>query len=270
VLPIARIPSPQPLASLRALGLPVAGLPPITIAMPGSSLAPAMLDSLIALGRHNDSGVWPLDGDLANARNKHVTNRLGELRDGLIGGYDWLEADVRVRGGVPIASHDATVDAGALRMADWVRVGAATERGLKLDFKERAAIAPTLDLVAKAGVPDERLVINVSVLGRDGLTLAQLRRIRARFPRATINLSPDVRAYTAVCIAKAVALATALGGPVAFPLDAARLDANIVRGFRAGGRVAAWNDPARWHPRDIAATALELRAWGVDGTIDLR
>jgi hypothetical protein len=255
---------------MHALGLPMAGLPPITIAMPVGALDSRTIQSLIDAGRSNAAGVWQLDADLADARNKHVTNRLDELRDGLAGSYDWLEVDVRLVGGTPIASHDAKVGPGALRLDDWVRVGAATQRGLKFDFKEHVAIAPTLDLVAKAGIPDERLIINVPILGRDGLTLSQLRRIRTRFPRAMINLSPDVPSYTPSAIARAVALATALGGPVAFPLDAARLDAGIVRAFRAGGRVAVWNDPARWHARDVAGEVRQLRAWGVDGTIDLR
>lgn len=229
-----------------------------------------LLDELVQLGRRNSDGRWTVGDDLADARNMHATNRAGELRDALAGEFDWLEVDVRRIGGRLVASHDRVPARDALRMEDWLRVGAATERGLKLDFKERDAIAPMLDLVAAAGISNERLVINVPTRGSQALTLDQLRRIRRRFPRATINLSLGSGAYSAAVIGRAVSLGRALGGPVAFPLDLARVDARIVRAFSDGGRIAIWNDPLRTPVRDRAAAHRRLRAWGVDGTIDLR
>lgn len=228
------------------------------------------LAALVGLGARNRDGRWVIGTDLADARNMHATNRASELRAALAGDFDWLEVDVRRIDGQLLASHDRIPARDALRMQDWVRIGAATERGLKLDFKDRAAIAPTLDLVAAAGVAHERLVINVPVRGEQALTLAQLRRIRRRFPRATINLSLGSGAYSAAVIARAVALGRALGGDVAFPLDLARVDERVVRAFGSGGAIAIWNDPRRTPVRDIDAARTRLRAWGVDGTIDLR
>ncbi len=262
-LALRRAPGGEP----RAGGIAVPELP--------STLAPRALgasdlDALVQLGLRNRDGRWSIDGDLADARNMHATNRASELRAALAGGFDWLEVDVRRIAGELVASHDRVAPRDALRMTDWIRIGAATERGLKLDFKERDAIAPTLDLVAAAGVPNERLVINVPVRGSQRLTLEQLRRIRARFPRATINLSLGNGAYTRTVIQRAVQLGRELGGAVAYPLDLARIDARIVRAFSAGGNVAIWNDPVRTPVRDLAAARERLRAWGVDGTIDLR
>ena len=234
------------------------------------ALGDAAIDELVRLAAGNRDGRWSIGDDLAEARNMHSTNRASELREALRGDYDWLEVDVRRIERRLVASHDRVPARDAMRMEDWIRIGAATERGLKLDFKERDAIAPTLDLVAAAGVADERLVINVPLRGAQALTLDQLRRIRRRFPHATINLSLGSGAYTAAVVTRAVRLGRALGGPVAFPLDLARLNSRIVDAFRAGGRVAIWNDPLRTPVRDLAATRERLRAWGVDGTIDLR
>jgi hypothetical protein len=245
--------------------------PPISLpGVPDATLSTGLVSSLVALAAGNPGGAWPLDGDLADARNKHVTNRLSELREGLRGPYDWLEVDVRLIDGVPTASHDRSVGPGALRMADWIRIGAASQRGLKLDFKERRAIAPTLDMVASAGVADARLVINVPVLGSRGLSARQLRRIRARFPNATLNLSPDVRRYDAAAIRSLGRLAAEVGGPIAFPLDLALLDERVVRALLRHGRVSVWNDPDRTYVSSRAAVRARLRAWGVDATIDLR
>lgn len=229
-----------------------------------------LVDELVRLGERNAGGRWHIGDDLAEARNMHATNRASELRAALRGDFDWLEVDVRRIAGRLVASHDRVPARDALRMEDWLRVGAATERGLKLDFKERDAIAPMLDLVAAAGIAQERLVINVPTRGSQALTLEQLRRIRRRFPRATINLSLGNGAYTTAVIARAVALGRDLGGPVAYPLDLARVDQRIVRAFAPGGHVAIFNDPRRTPVRDLDAARRRLRQWGVDGTIDLR
>jgi len=229
-----------------------------------------LVEQLIDIGRRNAGGRWTAGDDLAGARAMHSTNRGVELRAALEGDYDWLEVDVRRIRGALVASHDPTPAPDALRMTDWIRIGAATQRGLKLDFKERDAIAPTLDLVAAAGVPDARVVINVPVEGRERVTLEQLRRIRRRFPRATINLSLGSGAYTAHQARRAVELARSVGGPIAFPLDLARVDERVVRAFKRGGAVAIWNDPRRTPVRDTGATRAQLRRWGVNGTIDLR
>lgn len=252
--------------SVRTLPLP---LPPSATEIVPAPLTPSVRGDLIALGRANTAGRWPLDGDLAAARNKHVTNRLGELRDELAGAYDWFEVDVRMRAGSPIAAHDA-VGSSSLWIEDWLAVGAATERGLKFDFKERTAIRPVLELVERAGVPQQRLIFNIGILGSSGASLELLREVRRRYPNATINLSPDVLRYSVGNIRRAVAIARAIGGPIMFPLDASKLNPAIVQAFRAGGKVAVWNNPGSWRPGDIAVVTARLRSWGVDGTIDLR
>lgn len=249
---------------------PLARLP----GLPGLPGAPSLsIDQLLDLGRSNAAGIWPLGRELSRARNHHLTNRASELRDALTGTCDWYEVDVRRIRGELVASHDPTPALDALRMRDWIRIVAAARRGIKLDFKERDAIAPTLDLVRAAGVPDERLIINVRVLDprRGGLDAAHLRRIRARFPRATVNLSLGDGNLTPARLRAAAELAHAVGGPIAFPLELSRITRDVVAILRAsGGSVAAWNDPRRSPVDDRARTRRELRALGVDGMLDLR
>lgn len=257
--PIAPSRTPGGAAANAVIGLPrnVMGLDPRAVG--------ALLD----LARANASGVWPADGDIARARNKHVTNRLSELREGLAGAFDWLEVDVRMHQGSPVAAHDA-IGPDSLRMRDWLAVCASSGRGLKFDIKEWAALEPTIRLIEGADIPDERLVLNVGVLGAAGTPLAALRDLRQRFPRAVLNLSPNVRPYASSVARSCVALALQVGGPIAFPLDVAKLTPEIVRAFRRGGRVSAWNDPRRFPCPDVAAETARLRRMGVDGTIDLR
>ena len=249
-------------------GLGVVGAPAATGA--ARRLGRDELDTLVALGRRNPTGRWTIGADLADARNMHATNRRSELRRALTGDYDWLEVDIRRIGGTLVASHDRIPARDALLMRDWIAIGSATGRGLKLDFKEREAITPTLDLVADAGIPDELLVINVPVLGRGGVSLDQLLRIRERLPNATINLSLRGSGWNGRAARAIVELARRVGGPIAFPVELSSIDARLVAALRRGGRIAVWNDPKRSPVSDRDVARRRLRALGVDGTIDLR
>jgi len=232
-------------------------------------LTPSVINDVIASGRANPDGIWPIGRDIADARNKHLTNRLNELHDGVKGQYDWFEVDVRMLDGKPVAAHDAP-DASALWMEDWIHIGSATGRGLKFDFKDRQAIAPTVEFITKHAIPQERMILNVPAGGVGGTPPEQLLALRTQFPQAIINLSPVGHVYSDAAITAAVTLAKHIGGPIMFPLDAERVTPSIITKFRRGGRVAIWNDPSRWVPRDIATATRVFREWGVDGMIDLR
>ena len=54
------------------------------------------------------------------------------------------------------------------------------------------------------------------------------------------------------------------------PARRRRATPQIVRAFRRGGHVAAWNDVHRHPCRDVPGQTRRLRTMGVDGTIDLR
>ncbi len=236
--------------------------------VPPTKLSSSKLDELLKAATSNPTGRWNPGTDIASARNKHTTNRYDELHEGLAGPWDWLEVDVRMLQGEPVASHDEP-DHRSLWMSDWIRVGAASERGLKLDFKERDAIWPTLDLVERNGVDQSRLIINVPA-GDGGVPPGELQTIRSKFPESIINLSPNATLYSPGVIDAMVGLAKQVGGPIMFPLNAMFVTPRVVEGFKRGGRVAIWNNPTVWRPRDVAKTTARLRSWGVDGMIDLR
>jgi hypothetical protein len=238
----------------------------------GGRLTPAQVQQLLDLGAAYPQNQWPLTADISIGRNKHRTNTFEELRDGLAGPFDWFESDVRMQDGRPVAAHDEGNRDG-MTMAEWVQVGAASGRGLKMDFKEARAIAPVVGLIHAAGVPDERLLWNVTIGAGSSpanTSMAIMQELRREFPRSVINLSLSHTPYDDRTITQALDVARQVGGPIMFPLDARFVTPAVVQKFRLGGRVAIWNSPVTYNPTNIPADIAKFRAWGVDGMIDLR
>ncbi|MCW2924859.1 MAG: hypothetical protein JWM98_2263 [Thermoleophilia bacterium] len=208
--------------------------------------------------------AWPADGDLAHARNAHRTNTPDELRRALLGDYDHLEADVRLRDdGVPVLAHDRG-DTTGLTVDEWLEVGALSGRCLKLDFKDEGAIEPTLARAVALGIPASHVVVNVDVRTHRRV----LDRVRELYPDACVNLSPG-RRYGPLELWRLRRAAARVGPPVQFPLRWDLVRPRIVAHLRRHGRVAVWNNPSR-APEDLDVERARLRAIGVDGTIDLR
>ncbi|MCW2973219.1 MAG: hypothetical protein JWN72_1492 [Thermoleophilia bacterium] len=249
---------------------------------PGRSILPAPFGSpsrldasqraeLADAARTGSGSAWNPGSDIARARNAHRTNTFDELRSALAGPYDWLEGDIRTRGGDVVMAHEAW-QPHPLTLENWVTAGADSGRGLKLDFKDAAAIEPAMRALRDAKVPEERILFNVTLAGARNhrVTAEQLQRLRAEFPRATINLDPGLPPYDASCIRAAIDEARAIGGPIMFPLENGAVTREIIEAFAAVGRVAIWNSTFNDKVDDITARARELRDWGVDGMIDLR
>lgn len=240
-----------------------------------AELGTDVVRSLRELARGADSDVrWDRDGDIAAARNAHRTNSIPELRAALAGPSTWLEGDVRARSGRAVMAHDARRRDAELSLRDWIAIGAASGRGLKLDVKDASVIDDALRMLRAADVPAHRVLFNVAASGADRsrsrASIDQLRRIRAAYPSAIINLDPGAPPYDAACIARVVQVAKAVGGRIMFPLDAKAVTPAAVRELRRVGRVAVWNDPRTFDPGDIAATTRRLRSMGVNGMVDLR
>lgn len=242
----------------------------------GVGFAPERFDAptraaLLGLARARGAATWPIDGDIATARNAHRTNTAVELQAALAGDFDWLEGDVRMRGGEAVLAHGAS-DSDALPLREWLAIGTASKRGLKLDFKEARALEPARRLVKDAGIAEERVIFNVAIAGRGAahVSIGELRALRKAFPKAILNLDPGPAPYGAADIARAVQVARELGGRVMFPLEAQHATERVIRGFRKGGRVAIWNDPRRSDCGDIGAATKRFRALGANGMIDLR
>lgn len=243
---------------------------------------------------------WTPGSSLADTRNAHYTNTVAEMEAALQGPYNWLEGDLGREWGVrklpllgrfqqPIMAHDP-YNVNGLSLEEWLEVGVASGKGLKLDFKCSSGLSEILDRVEASGVPQESLMFNSDVLpgpgsprlkgpfvrlvqGR-GFSPEQLHEIRARFPRAVISLGcltgqqPPGTRYSAQQLEKLRALAAEVGGPINFPLRAEFVDRAVVDALKPAGSVSIWNDPQSFAPQP--EDVLRFRAMGVDGVIDLR
>lgn len=268
-------------------------------------LDPAVKQRLMdeATDPSNAGRAWPPGTPLSAARNAHYTNTADEMLQSLLGDYNFLEGDFRLEAGLrrlpvldrwrePIAAHD-TDHVDGLTLSEWLDLGVASGRGLKIDIKQAAAVPKILAEVKKRNIPEERLIFNADVIrgpgGRSRLVLAfarltqdltcgldELKEIRRQFPRATIALgaytgktAPGTR-YSAKQVERFKEIAREVGGPTMFVLRAELVDAGVVAKLRPAGRVGIWNDPSTYSPVDVDADAKRFRAMGVDGVIDLR
>ena len=104
------------------------------------SLLPEDLERLLEAARSRPELAWAPDRHISEASNAHLTNTPDELEVALKGNFNFLEGDIRLNAnGVPVMAHDAEQKTG-LTLSDWLRIGKASERGLKADVKSSAAL----------------------------------------------------------------------------------------------------------------------------------
>lgn len=266
------------------------------------NLSRGKMNELFALADARPDLAWKGDKPLAAARNAHSTNTPEQMAKALRENYDWLEGDVRLEGGLralPAIGHREAImahapqDIDGMTLDEWVQVGMRSGRGMKIDLKQATALEETLEILKKHQVPDERVILNVGIgWGPGGLgglpdelfnsaldpwvTEGDLKKIRAAYPHAVINLSsltrpqPEGTVYSDSHLEKMIKMAKVAGEPVMFPLRAEFVTPEVVEKLKPYGKIAIWNDPASYKPRDIEADIRRFRAMGVDGVIDLR
>lgn len=225
--------------------------------------------SLTALARSTRAarGWNPAQNDLTTGRNAHRTNTLDEMRAGLEGDHNWLEGDLRVRAdGTLVLSHDADKTDRGLTLDEWLRIGGASERGLKIDVKEPAALPGLLDAIAASGVPDGRIMLNVA-----GVSEREVREMRERFPDAWLALNPALsgHGYRDEDLEEVGRLADAAGGRIAFPVRWDCVDDRVIAALKPHGKVSIWTDNSQGTPDNTEAERSRLIERGVDGVIDL-
>ena len=204
-------------------------------------------------------------------RNAHYTNTRTQLAYALSGPYNTIEGDVRMRGGIPVMQHDE-ISRRDLTFEQWMLAVYRAGKHIRLDFKEKEAIAPVEAILARHGVPDDVVTLNVSVglpYFQGNISVDEAKALRDRHPRSwlTINLAaPEGPVYRyAAFVAKRLGSerlgTTVLGGFV---------DEKDIRVLREHFEfVNAWNVPSLKH-LDVAAETARLKAIGVNGMIDLR
>ncbi|MCW2923709.1 MAG: hypothetical protein JWM98_1113 [Thermoleophilia bacterium] len=213
---------------------------------------------------------WNVDAPLTDARNAHRTNTPAELKAALTGDFNFFEGDLRLdTDGTPVLSHDEDKTSEGLKLDEWLRVGRDSQRGLKVDVKEPAALPKLLDALDRSGVPEGRLMINVT---SEQVTTDQVRGIRARFPDALIALTPTEGHdghYDAKSLAPTIAQADAAGGRVSFPVRWDIADDATIAALKPHGKVSVWTSKEEGTPDDPEAERQHLIDRGVDGVIDL-
>ncbi len=217
---------------------------------------------------------WWAGRPLSEARNAHSTNTRGDFNTALAGGYNFFEGDVRVELNPPHAlemRHDAGDERGDnLTLAEWLKLGTASGRGLKLDVKETDRLPELLDAVASSGLPEGRLMLNLS----DAAMRKWGPLIRERLGSSTLALNPpagEVNGKLSTRQVEAMAsLAKELGGPVTFVVRVDLLTDEAIRTLSPLGPVSVWNDPGRPAPADLGKADQDLRRRGVTGVVDLR
>lgn len=215
--------------------------------------------------------TWNPDStDLTKARNAHHSNTPKEMEEALRADHNWLEGDLRLdNSGQPVMAHDADKENQGLSLDEWLAIGGAGERGMKVDVKEAEAIPQLLNALKDSGIEDGRIMINVATTQVDE---ADLKKIREQFPDAWLAINPRIRTgqqYRSEDLAKAGKYADAAGGRVTFPIRWDMASDTAIEALRPHGKVSIWTSTTQGTPKDSGKETANLRARGVDGVIDL-
>lgn len=210
--------------------------------------------------------TWGAGRPLSEARNAHRTNTVEEFEAAAKSQANWFEGDVRLEidGSGLEMRHDRQHESGDnLTLRQWLEAGKKSGRGLKLDVKEAEHMPAILDEIARAQIPQERLMINLGFGAMDKWGA----QIRSRFPDTILAINPPTeRAVDARAAAKMVAQARALGGPVTFVVRHDRLTDAAIAEFKKlpGSSISVWGESDA-----VATTTSDLKRRGVNGMIDL-
>lgn len=227
----------------------------------------------------NPGTMWWGDRPLSDAKNAHKTNTKEDFERAMKDGANFLEGDLRTEINKPHAvemRHDKAHESGDnLKFDEWLALGKASGRGLKLDVKEPDRMADILAAVEKAKIPEGRLMFNLG----DGAMAEWGAEIRKRFPDAILAINPPGRLgghknsegpLQSWQIERMIDLAAKFGPPASFVVRQDLLTNEAIAQLQGKGAISVWNSPSSSGVDDVAGLTLELRERGVDGVIDLR
>lgn len=211
--------------------------------------------------------TWHRGQPLSEARNAHRTNTKEQFQEALKSGANWFEGDVRLEidgSGIEMR-HDTQHESGDnLTLREWLTMGKASGRGLKLDVKEPQHMAEILKEVKEAGIPEERLMLNLQFDGMDKWGA----EIRKQFPNAILAINPPTDGkLSATDARRMVDQAKKFGDPVNFVVRYDKLTDEAIREFQKhpGAAISVWGSGVK----DVAGTTESLKRRGVNGMIDL-
>lgn len=211
--------------------------------------------------------TWHAGQPLSEARNAHHTNTKEQFQAALKSGANWFEGDVRLEidgSGIEMR-HDTNHESGDnLTLREWLTMGKASGRGLKLDVKEPEHMAEILKQIKEVGIPQERLMLNLGF----GAMQQWGAEIRKQFPNANLAINPPTDGKVGAAEARRmVAQAKQFGDPVSFVVRHDRLTDEAIREFKKhpGAEISVWGSGVK----DVSRTTEELKRRGVNGMIDL-
>ncbi|HVE83395.1 MAG TPA: DUF2181 domain-containing protein [Myxococcales bacterium] len=254
------VPAPTPTGSRPAAAPAPTPTSPDQFGRP----APDRAGQARRLGSHSDTEWWG-GRPLSEARNAHRTNTKEQFNDALHSSANWFEGDVRkeINSDRMEMRHDEGHESGDnMTLREWLEAGVKTGRGLKLDVKEPEHMNEIMDEVERAGVPQERLMINLGY----GAFEKWGPEIRRRFPDALLALNPPTSGTIGKKEAEQlVDQARRLGGPVTFEAHYDQLSDEAIATLKPHGTISVWGDGVG----DVRGITEQLRDRGVDGMIDL-
>lgn len=213
----------------------------------------------------------PRSEDLSSGRNAHHSNTAAEMRAALEGDHNWLEGDLRVNDdGDLVMAHDADKEGDGLAVEEWLAIGGAGQRGMKIDVKEYEAMPKLLDAIEASGIPDGRIMLNY---GAGAVSTDEARDMRRRFPDAWMAINPSAPEgngdYDDDALRQATDMADAVGGRVAFPIRWDIASDEAIQQLKPHGKVSIWTANSEGTPDDTGQERQRLLDRGVDGVIDL-
>ncbi len=226
------------------------------------------LERIAAGRRHDPATEWSVGTPLASARNAHATNSVSSLADALESDANWLEGDLSLVDDELRMSHPGDDPADSLAFDDWLRVVAASGRGVKLDLKSssHARIDEVLDQLRGSGIESGLLMVNVGEVAD-----ADLVAIRSALPDAWISLNPLAPSggYDDEAIDTVLERARLVGGPISFALRWDAAEQHVIDRLAGAGSVSIWSNPWYGSPDDVESETRYLRVRGVDGMVDI-
>src|SRR5262249_54764132 len=136
-----------------------------------------------------DPNTWWLGRPLTDGKNACRTNTREQFAQAMKDGSNWFEGDIRCElNGTRMEMRHSTTQSSSdnLSLAEWLKMGRASGRGLKLDVKEPQHMGEIVREVKLCGIPSERLMWNLG----DAAMATWAAKLRQQFPRSILAINP--------------------------------------------------------------------------------
>ncbi|MEB3205383.1 MAG: DUF2181 domain-containing protein [Candidatus Sericytochromatia bacterium] len=227
----------------------------------------------LARSTHDGRTGWFPGKSLSAARPAHATNTREQFEQALKDGANFLEGDIRAELDPPHAlemRHDPVSERGDnLSLEEWLAIGAASGRAMKLDVKEPSRMPDVIRTVRASGIDPQRVMFNLdfNAMAKWGPELRQV------FPAATLALNPPASSSGKLDnrqVDELLRQAGKMGAPLTFVVRYDKLTPEALSRLQNVAPVSVWNASNGPTVKDASALSAELRRQGIQGVIDIR